>query len=497
MQHHDDDIDENSPCSFVIFGATGNLAQEKLIPSLFQLEQRSKLPEHLSFVAFARREWTNEEWRAFVVESLNKKGYDTTTIPAKRFLKRFEYLKGELKNVESYHRLRETLSSPKNGFCTNVAFYLSIKPDDFTSVVKNLHEAGLNEPRGTHRIVVEKPFGKDIDSAMALNNLLHEYFDEKQIFRIDHYLGKETVQNLLVFRFANSLIEPIWNRNHIEHVQITVSETAGIGNRADYYERSGALRDMIQNHLMQLMTIVAMEPPPALEADALRDEKVKVLRSVRMISKNSVNAHAFKAQYKAGQIKSAAVQGYQNENGVEKHSTTETFAAVKFYIDNWRWRGVPFYLRTGKRLKEQTSKIAIKLKHPPQQLFNSTPLEKIDPNWILLSVQPEESMKLEIQAKKQGIGFNTRTITMDAGIQDATADKLDAYATLLLDVMRNDRTLFIRFDEVEWAWRIVDPIIRQWESENDFIHTYAAGTWGPQEANRLFDLDDSEWRNDF
>ncbi len=495
--HHDEDLEDNSPCSFVIFGATGNLATEKLIPSLFQLEERSQLPEHLSLIAFARRDWSNTEWKNFVTAALSKKGYDVTTVQTKRFLARFEYVKGELRELESYQKLKQALSSPKNGFCTNVAFYLAIKPDDFPTVIKNLHDGGLNEPRGTHRIVVEKPFGKDLDSAMSLNALLHEYFDEKQIFRIDHYLGKETVQNLLVFRFANSMIEPIWNRNHIEHVQITVAETDGIGSRADYYEKSGALRDMIQNHLMQLMTLVAMEPPPALEADALRDEKVKVLRSVRLISRNAVNSRAFKAQYKGGKTDNISVPSYQNESGVEKNSTTETFCAVKFYIDNWRWKGVPFYLRTGKRLKEQTSKIAIKLKQPPQQLFNSTPLEKIHPNWILLSLQPEESMKLEIQAKKPGLGFRTRKITMDAGYRDHHDDKLDAYATLLLDVMRNDRTLFIRFDEVEWAWRIVEPIIRQWSSDNDFIHTYEAGTWGPQESNRLFDDEDSEWRNDF
>ncbi len=385
------------PCSFVIFGATGNLASNKLLPALYRLEARKRLPPDLHFVAFSRRDWTLDQWcdhMCTVVRHKLGEFYDADTY--KRFAGRFHYLRGEAHDEEAYVRLKEMMSSPRMGYCSNVVFYLAIKPTEFPAVVNHLGRANLNKSWGRHRIVVEKPFGEDIESAHVLNELLHRNFDEEQIYRIDHYLGKETVQNLLVFRFANTLIEPVWNRNFIDHVQITVAEDIGIDNRADYYDKAGALRDMLQNHLMQLLTVVAMEPPAAFEADALRDEKVKVLRSIRPISKRAVHAHAFRAQYAAGSIGSEPVPGYQQEPGVEHHSITETYVAAKFYVDNWRWRGVPFYLRTGKRLARPMQLIAIRFRHPPQQLFRETPLETVSPNWVLLSIQPSESMRMEI-----------------------------------------------------------------------------------------------------
>ena len=482
------------PCNFVIFGATGNLASNTLLPALYRLEVAGKLPEGLNFVAFARREWDDAAWREHLTRLLVEKAKAEGAC-LERFVKRFDYLLGELNDPQAYQALKEVLAKPKLGVCSNVVFYLAIKPNDFSAVIKNLDGVGLAKPRGLHRIVVEKPFGVDIESAQMLNQLLHRYFDESQVFRIDHYLGKETVQNLLVFRFANTLIEPLWNRNYIDHVQITVAEDLGIEKRADYYDKAGALRDMLQNHLMQLLTLVAMEPPPALEADALRDEKVKVLRSIRPISRRSVHAHAFRAQYKAGVAAGRQVHGYQDEMGVEPDSITETYAAAKFYIDNWRWRGVPFYLRTGKRLKQPMSMIALRLRHPPQQLFRETPLETLEPNWIVLSIQPEESMHMEIHAKQPGLDMTTRVVKLNAGFRHPDENPLDAYEALLLDVIEGDRTLFIRFDEVEWAWRVVDPILKYWSQERDFIHTYAAGGWGPLEANRLFDGEDTEWRN--
>ena len=488
-------LPENLPCSFVIFGATGNLASNKLLPALYHLEAAARLSESLSLIAFSRRAWTTESWREHMREVLAERIKGPLDTPVfERFIARFSYLQGDLNDVESYRTLSARL--PPESACSATVFYLAIKPSEFSAVIENLEVVGLNKPRGMNRVVIEKPFGEDIESAQRLNRLLHLHFDEEQVYRIDHFLGKETVQNLLVFRFANTLIEPLWNRNFIDHVQITVAESIGIEKRADYYDRAGALRDMLQNHLMQLLTVVAMEPPPALEADALRDEKVKVLRSIRPITKRAVHAHAVRAQYARGSIDGQSVVGYQQEANVEPNSTTETFVAAKFYIDNWRWRGVPFYLRTGKRLAKQTSLIAIRFRHPPQQLFRETPVESIDPNWILLSIQPEESMRMEIHVKQPGLDMDTRVMQMNASFRKTDEQTLDAYETLLLDVIEGDRSLFIRFDEVEWAWRVVDPILKHWAVEREYIPTYAAGSWGPADANRLFDSDDQNWRNE-
>lgn len=490
------------PCHFVIFGATGNLAREKLVPALYELEVGGQLQEELRFIAISRqdisgKDGAREEWESQLHDVLARRLHVTPNAEAlSKLSARFTFISGDYREPLIYDQIKQSLAGSASEACSNIVFYLAIPPSHFYDVITRLHEAGFSGAANQQRIVVEKPFGEDIESAHRLNTHLHKYFSEEQIYRIDHYLGKETVQNLLVFRFANTLIEPIWNRFYIDHVQITVAENHGIDGRANYYDQAGALRDMLQNHMMQLLSVVAMEPPATLDADALRDEKVKVLRSIRQIPKRAVNSYAFRAQYSAGMVDNVAVPGYQDEDGVAANSTTETFVAAKFYIDNWRWSGVPFYLRTGKRLPNQMSQISIRFRHPPQQLFRETSLENIEPNWVVLSLQPTEAMHLEVHTKQPGLGLNTRMTKLVAPYRHSHEKSTDAYAALLLDVMQGDRSLFIRFDEVEWAWRVVDPILRNWSLDTEFIHTYSAGSWGPDEAARLFDSEDHVWRND-
>jgi glucose-6-phosphate 1-dehydrogenase len=485
------------PCYFVVFGATGNLATRKLLPALYQLDDAGRLHDDLRFIAFARRAWRRDDWLGHLDRVLREQlGEPLKPAVFERFGARFDYVSGDLADPQAYQRLMDELSKPRPGVCENIVFYLAIKPSDFMPVIEQLNALGINRAHGRHRIVVEKPFGEDVDSARMLNARLHRYFDEEQVFRIDHYLGKETVQNLLVFRFANTLIEPVWNRNFIDHVQITVAESEGVGRRAGYYDATGALRDMLQNHLMQLFTIVAMEPPAQLDADALRDEKVKVLRSIRPLTAQSVHAHAIRAQYAPGRVAGQAVSGYRSEPDVHGESVTETYVAAKFFVDNWRWRGVPFYLRTGKRLAENTSLIAIRFRHPPQLLFHEAGASHLDPNWVLLSLQPTECMHIELHAKEPGLTMNTRIVRLNASYRELPSSTMEAYKTLLLDVIEGDRSLFLRFDEVEWAWRVVDPILREWQASREYIPTYPAGTWGPREANRLFERDDQFWRNE-
>jgi len=486
-----------SPCSFVIFGATGNLSQRKLLPALYRLHKAGKVPVGVGLFAFGRRPLGQEGWRGFVVDALKRTLADRCDdTDCTVFAQRFTYVRGDINNRQDYETLKHSIAAVNPCGLTNAVFYLAIKPTEFAAVILNLDHAGLNDRRGMHRIVVEKPFGEDIESARMLNEVLHRHFHEDQIYRIDHYLGKETVQNLLVFRFANTVIEPLWHRHFIDHVQITVAEQEGIGQRAAYYEKAGAARDMLQNHLMQLLTMVAMEPPASLDADAVRDEKVKVLRSIRPVTHEAVPSLVYRAQYARGTIRGDPVPGYLEEQGVAPDSLTETFVACTFHIDNWRWRGVPFYLRTGKRMAEKVSMIAIRFRHPPQQLFRDTALEWLPANWVVLSLQPQESMHLEVHAKRPGLEMDTRVVKLNAFYREGGGASLDAYETLLLEVIKGDRTLFIRFDEVEWAWRVVDPILKRWASERSPLPTYPSGSWGPVEADRLFEGSDRQWRNE-
>lgn len=484
------------PSTYVIFGATGNLSRLKLMPALYHLEAAGYLPEGTMILAVGRRDWDRQQCIDEVrdwVAAKARGGMDAAIF--EKFASRLHYHKGDLTDSVCYQQMSKLIV--ENGeFPKNIAFYMSIRPADFSTVIRNLSEVGLlDEEHGWRRVVVEKPFGYDLESATILQKSMERYLKEHQLYRIDHYLGKGTVQNVLVFRFANLLMEPLWNRNYIDHVQITQSEPLGVGNRADYYDGAGALRDMIQSHLLQLMTLVAMEPPVSMEPEAIRDEKVKVLKSIRPIPQSAVHAHAFRAQYTSGMLDGEHVQGYLEEPNVPRDSVTETYAAAKFYIDNWRWRGVPFYLRTGKRMARGQSAVSIRFKHPPQQLFRDTQIEMMQPNWILLGIQPDECLRIELSVKEPGLEMKRRITSLDASFRREDEASTDAYEDLLLDVIKGDSTLFLRYDEVEWAWRVVDPILKVWSMEREFINTYQAGTWGPIESRRLFEREDQWWRH--
>lgn len=489
------------PCVVIILGASGDLTRRKLVPALFDLSTVGSLPEEFQVLGIGQEEMTEVEFRARVREgTANSKDVNNFQEDGwHKFARGLTYMQGDLTESATYLKIAQRLEEmSRAGASANHLFYFSTPPSLAPSIIKGLHEAALaKEEKGWTRIIVEKPFGHDLASAKSLNAQIAEAFEEHQVYRIDHYLGKETVRNILVFRFGNSLFEPVWNRNYIDYVEITAAETLGVGDRAGYYEEAGALRDMMANHLLQLLTLTAMEPPVAFDADSVREEKVQILRSIRPMKPEEVAKHVVRGQYGAGHIEGIEVGAYRNENGVANDSITETYVAVEFLIENWRWAGVPFYVRTGKRLAEPLTEIAIHLKRTPQALFARYDRDqRIEPNVIVLRIQPSEGITISFDAKLPGTEMDTGTVEMNFCYQTAFGiPGPAAYETLLLDAMQGDATLFKRRDEVEAEWRLITPIKEAWgkESAPDFPN-YAAGSNGPAAADELLARNGHTWR---
>ncbi|GAC1350242.1 MAG: glucose-6-phosphate dehydrogenase [Ktedonobacteraceae bacterium] len=503
------DGQQPEPCVVVIFGATGDLTQRKLLPTLAHLFHDHPLPQGFSIVAFARRPMNDEQWRGMALDSINKYMPEDDKLDSQTqhaFAQRMYYCQSDFNDREGYQKLSDLLDKldREKGTQGNRIFYLATPPTSDPEIIYQLGGSGLARPAGHNsdeeswtRLIIEKPFGRDLPSAQKLNREVARVFRENQTFRIDHYMGKETVQNLLAFRFANGIFEPLWNQKYIDHVQILVAESLGIGSRAEYYEEEGAIRDMVQNHIMQVLCLTAMEAPVAFDADAIRDEKVKAMRAIRPFSPEDVAQNVVRGQYTPGVIDGQPQVGYKEEKGIPQDSTTETYVALKLFIENWRWADVPFYIRTGKALPKRSTEVTIQFKRVPHQLYKPNETKGLVPNRLTIRIQPDEGMSLKFAAKVPGAARHLSDVDMNFSYASAFGiASPEAYERLIADCMLGDSTLFIRRDEVEASWRIIDTITGAWKNmPADSVHPYQSGTWGPSAADELIQRDGHEWDN--
>jgi glucose-6-phosphate 1-dehydrogenase len=487
------------PTIMVIFGGAGDLTWRKLVPAVYSLYLEGWIPEEFRVLGLDRQETSDQEFRQHLKDGVERfvKRSGPDVERWKEFADKLHFIQAEFSDAKAYRSLKKRIDDEMKSWDeqADCVFYLAVPPSVVPAVAKHLGQAGLTRDHDHTRVVVEKPFGRDRASARDLNQLLHEHLKEGQIYRIDHYLGKETVQNILAFRFGNALFEPIWDRRYIDHVQITVAERLGVGHRGSYYDNTGALRDMIQNHLMQILCLIAMEPPVSFRADEIRNRKVDVLRAVRPIPEHEVDRHAVRGQYGAGWIESEHVAAYRDEPDVRPDSNTPTFAALKLFVDNWRWQDVPFYLRTGKRLARRVSEIVIQFRPVPHQAFPADVASGWQPNSLWIQIQPNEGIRLRFQAKRIGLKMRLSPVDMRFSYDEAFEGRVpEAYETLLLDVMQGDATQFMRNDQIEVAWKIVMPVIHAWEADDAIeFPNYQAGTWGPQAAAGLIAQDGRSW----
>ena len=500
------DVRPVPPCALVVFGASGDLFARKLMPGLAQLAADQVFPGRFAVVGVARTAWSDNDFRRVALDAIaagGQGGPDRTEDPRWReIVSGFRYVTGDYDRDETYEQLATVLDKVDHvqGTAGNRLYYLAVPPTAFPTILAGIGRHHLQDPLDDApdaftRIVIEKPYGTDLHSAEELDRCVHAVFDESQVFRIDHFLGKETVQNFLALRFANAVFEPVWNRRYVDSVQITVAESAGVGHRAAFYEQTGAVRDMVQNHVMQVMALTLMEPPISIEADGIRDEKVKALRAIEILDEREVPEATVRAQYTDGWVAGQLAPGYFDEPDVAPNSSTETYAALRLFVDNWRWAGVPFYVRTGKRLPRHVSEVAIQFHPAPHLPFPPDQVGRLEPDALVVRIHPDEGVTLIFGSKVPGHGFDVRSVAMEFLYGAAFPEGIpDPYARLLMDALVGDSTLFIRADEVMQAWRIVDPILEAWAKDEPPLSLYRAGSWGPPEADALLHRDGRRWR---